>query len=131
MGFFCKKATSYYSEGDKQIDIWMTVNEPFDNDAGDVRPQSKSVYMKMGNENYKFDGVHYVPKYITTAFRKAREGHPNAVLLLNERHNERINRGKADPCFRLVKKLKDEGIPIDAVAFQMHMEIGTDERSQK
>jgi len=65
------------------------------------------------------------PDYVEPAFRLAREADPNAILILNDDHNEgRQTQGNikiTDAMYEFVKKLKNSGVPIDAVGMQMHL----------
>lgn len=60
---------------------------------------------------------------ITKAFQYAREASPNGMLLLNETFGRQgLEKGKIDDFFKLVKKVKSKGAPIDAVGAEMHLE---------
>lgn len=61
------------------------------------------------------------PDYIDIAFRTAREADPKARLLLNDYNNEYEGTAKGDGFYALVKGMKDRGIPIDGVGFQLHI----------
>ena len=61
--------------------------------------------------------------YIDLAFRKAHEVDPKAKLVYNDYGIE--GRGpKADAAYELVKGMKQRGVPIDAIGFQCHWEVG-------
>src|SRR5258708_35743545 len=61
------------------------------------------------------------PDYIADAFRTAREADPRALLFYNEYDAE--GKGlKSDRVYELVKGLKQEGVPIDGVGLQMHVD---------
>jgi endo-1,4-beta-xylanase len=60
---------------------------------------------------------------IKAAFRKARETDPSAKLFLNEGDNEQIGTRKSEACYQYVKALKQEGVPIDGIGFQLHLRI--------
>ena len=90
-----------------RISEYDVVNEAFEED-GTLR---KSVWYKTIGEDY-----------IEHAFVKARECDPNAKLFLNDYSNETMGQKKADAMFNLVKKLKEKGVPIDGVGFQLHMD---------
>jgi endo-1,4-beta-xylanase len=65
------------------------------------------------------------PDYVELAFRWAKEADPDAVLILNDDHNE----GRQTPnnikifeaMYNRVKTLKKKGVPVDAVGMQMHL----------
>ncbi len=59
--------------------------------------------------------------YLRTAFRVAREVLPNAELFIND-YNTNVP-AKRDHLFTLVQKLKAEGVPIDGVGHQMHINV--------
>jgi endo-1,4-beta-xylanase len=61
------------------------------------------------------------PGYIADAFRLARKAAPDARLYYNEYSIEGAN-AKFERMYALVKGLVDEGVPIDGVGFQMHVE---------
>jgi endo-1,4-beta-xylanase len=48
---------------------------------------------------------------------------PNAVLLYNDYNIETIN-AKSDAVFRMAQDLKNRGVPIDGIGFQMHLTSG-------
>lgn len=66
---------------------------------------------------YKICGEEYIAK----AFEYAHEADPNALLFYND-YNE-INRDKREKIFRLVKSLKDAGVPIHGIGLQGHWAI--------
>lgn len=89
---------------------WEVVNEP------------------LGPDNKLRDSVwlrHLGPDYIAQAFRWARAADPEAKLFLNEGNAETLG-PRSDALYRLVKKLLDEGVPIDGIGFQAHLTTGTD-----
>ena len=59
--------------------------------------------------------------YIRTAFRVAHEVDPAAKLYLNDYNTELPN--KLAAIVRLVKRLRAEGVPIDGVGHQLHIDI--------
>ena len=59
--------------------------------------------------------------YIRTAFRVARQVAPNAKLFIND-YNTNVA-AKRDKLFTLVQQLKAEGVPIDGVGHQMHINV--------
>jgi hypothetical protein len=60
------------------------------------------------------------PGYIARAFAAARAADPDAVLLLNDYGTEDLN-PKSDAQLALVADLLRQGVPIDGVGFQMHV----------
>jgi endo-1,4-beta-xylanase len=62
-------------------------------------------------------------RLIVKAFSYAREASPNGLLLLNDTFGRQgVDRGHVDDFFKLVRKCKSQGAPIDAVGVQMHLE---------
>ena len=57
---------------------------------------------------------------IKAAFIKAREVDPSATLMVNDFDVEDIGWKKSEFLYSFVSNLKDDGIPIDGVGFQMH-----------
>lgn len=90
-----------------RIREYDVVNEAFEDD-GSLR---KTIWYKTIGEDY-----------IEHAFRKARECDPAAKLFLNDYSNETMGQKKADAMFNFVKKLKEKGVPIDGVGFQLHID---------
>jgi len=93
------------------IDYWDVVNEPMAEDGG----MRDSLWLEaMGEE------------YIDIAFRQARALDPSAVLVLNE-----FDIGFAGPKFdglsRLLDRLEERDVPVDAVGFQLHVSSSFDQ----
>ena len=62
------------------------------------------------------------PEYFEYAFRFAREADKNPRLFYNEYAADGLS-PKADGMYRLLKDLKEGGIPIDGVGLQMHFAL--------
>ncbi|WP_157442470.1 endo-1,4-beta-xylanase [Deinococcus misasensis] len=60
--------------------------------------------------------------YIGRVFRYVREADPDAKLFYNDYNSETLNQ-KSNEIYQLVKKLKAEGVPIDGVGMQMHLNL--------
>ena len=96
-----------------KIWAWDVVNEPlapWDGQAGNLR---KGPYLAAMGEDY-----------IVRAFRAARAYDKTALLVLNEAHTETADdNGKVfrESLLALLKRLKNEGTPIDAVGLQSHL----------
>jgi endo-1,4-beta-xylanase len=60
--------------------------------------------------------------YIRTAFTVAREVAPHAKLIIND-YNTNVP-AKRDALYNLVAELRAEGVPIDGVGHQMHINVG-------
>lgn len=91
-----------------KIYAWDVVNEAIsDKEDEYLRP---SIWLKICGEDY-----------IALAFQYAHDADPNALLFYND-YNE-INPVKREKIFKLVKSLKDKGIPIHGVGLQGHWSI--------
>ena len=97
------------------IYAWDVVNEAI-SDRNDeyLRP---SPWLKICGE-----------EYIAKAFQWAHEADPNAVLFYND-YNE-ISPVKREKIYRLVKGLKDAGVPIHGVGLQAHWAVNEPSRGQ-
>ena len=67
-------------------------------------------------------------EYIAKAFQWAHEADPGALLFYND-YNE-INPVKREKMFRLVKSLKDAGVPIHGIGMQAHWAVNEPTRGQ-
>jgi endo-1,4-beta-xylanase len=67
-------------------------------------------------------------EYIAKAFQWAHEADPNAQLFYND-YNE-ISAVKREKMYRLVKSLKDAGVPIHGIGLQAHWAINEPSASQ-
>ncbi|WP_374204279.1 endo-1,4-beta-xylanase [Streptomyces sp. HPF1205] len=86
---------------------WDVVNEAF-NEDGTLRD---SIWLdKLG------------PGYIADAFRWAHEADPHAKLFYND-YNIEWTGPKSNAVYDLVKRLRAQGVPIDGVGFQGHLDI--------
>jgi endo-1,4-beta-xylanase len=91
-----------------KIYAWDVVNEAIsDNDSQFLR----------NSEWYKICGEDFIAK----AFEYAHAADPKAVLFYNDYNSERPE--KRDRIYRLVKKLKEAGVPIHGVGMQGHWSI--------
>lgn len=90
-----------------RVKIWDVVNEAV-SDTGTYR---ESLW-------YKVIG----PEYIEKAFAWAREADPDAILIYNDYNIETIN-PKSNFTYQLIKELKEKGVPVDGIGFQMHIDI--------
>jgi endo-1,4-beta-xylanase len=73
---------------------------------------------------YKICGEEYIAK----AFQWAHEADPNALLFYND-YNE-ISAVKREKIYKLVKGLKDAGVPIHGVGLQAHWAVNEPSREQ-
>jgi endo-1,4-beta-xylanase len=85
---------------------WDVVNEAIDDATAELRSNS-FWYQKIGAD------------YLKLAFEFAHEADPEAKLYYNDYSIEELN-NKSDAVFNLVRDLKNQGVPIDGVGWQMH-----------
>ncbi|MEU4423010.1 endo-1,4-beta-xylanase [Actinoplanes sp. NPDC024001] len=90
------------------IGVWDVVNEVIDENEVDGLRRS-TWYTVAGLD------------YIRTAFRVAREVVPDAKLYIND-YNTNVP-AKRDKLYSLVAQLRAEGVPIDGVGHQMHINV--------
>lgn len=67
-------------------------------------------------------------EYISKAFQYAHDADPKALLFYND-YNE-INPVKREKIFKLVKNLKDAGVPISGIGLQAHWAMNEPSRGQ-
>ena len=95
-----------------KISTWDVINEPiadyeqFYQGGGELRDHVW--YRAMGED------------YIAKAFRAAHEADPDAKLFINDYGLEQDGE-RWDTFYSLVKRLKQQGVPIDGVGFQAHV----------
>jgi endo-1,4-beta-xylanase len=63
---------------------------------------------------------------IKAVFIKARQIDPGATLIFNDFYGEEIGLGKSEFLFNFASGLKNEGIPIDGVGWELHNSIDPD-----
>jgi len=85
---------------------WDVVNEAF-NDDGTMRD---TLWLRALG-----------PGYIADAFRWAHRADPHALLLYNDYNIEGLG-AKSDAVYELVKQLRAQGVPIDGVGLQTHLD---------
>ena len=89
---------------------WDVVNEAITDDATAADPYRQSpMYRLCGDE------------FIARAFRYAREADPKALLFYND-YNE-CDPVKSRRIYNMVKKMKQQGVPIDGIGMQGHYNI--------
>jgi endo-1,4-beta-xylanase len=88
-----------------QVVAWDVVNEALYDDGG----LRKSIWLdRIG------------PDYIELAFQWAHEADPDAVLFYNDYGIDGSN-PKSNAVYKLLKGLKDKGVPVGGVGLQMHI----------
>lgn len=92
------------------VQIWDVVNEVIDPGNSDCMRRSRW---------YELTGM----DYIVTAFRVADEVAPDAVLLINDYSTTEPR--KRTCLYNLVRDLRAQGVPVDGVGHQMHINIAS------
>jgi endo-1,4-beta-xylanase len=95
-----------------QIWQWDVVNEALNEDGTFRESVWYNAYKALG-----MDGS----DYIADAFRWAHEADPDALLFYND-YNLEFSGPKSDAAYALVQRLQSEGVPIDGVGFQTHLD---------
>lgn len=90
-----------------KIAVWDVVNEVI-RDEGGMR---ESLWYKIAGTNY-----------IKEAFRTAREVDPSARLIIND-YNLESSDAKADTMAAFVGEMIEEGVPVDGIGLQMHLNL--------
>jgi endo-1,4-beta-xylanase len=98
-----------------KIYAWDVVNEAISDKRDEYLRPSK--FMEIIGE-----------EYIAKAFQWAHEADPNALLFYND-YNE-ISPVKREKIHRLIKSLKDAGVPIHGVGLQAHWAVNEPTRGQ-
>ena len=91
-----------------KIYAWDVVNEAIDDNPNNFL--RNSLFYQICGEDF-----------IVKAFEYAHAADPKAILFYNDYNTER--KEKADRIYTLLKKLKDKGVPINAVGLQGHWSI--------
>ncbi len=95
---------------------WDVVNEAMADNANPT-PWNPNPSPYRESKLYKLCGDEFIAK----AFEFAHQADPNAQLFYND-YNA-ADPGKRDRIFNMVKKMKDEGVPIDGIGMQGHYNI--------
>jgi endo-1,4-beta-xylanase len=97
-----------------RIQQWDVVNEIFDDDAaGSFRHTIwYNAYEELGLPG---------EQYVADAFRWAHEADPHALLFYND-YNLEFTGPKSNAAYAFVQQLLAEGVPIDGVGFQGHLD---------
>lgn len=98
-----------------KIYAWDVVNEAIADDSATFLRKSQW-YQICGDD------------FIAAAFRYAHEADPTAALFYNDYNTEQSV--KREKIYRLVKGLKDAGVPIDGVGLQAHWSVSTPTREE-
>lgn len=107
--------TSVVNRYKGKVYAWDVVNEAISD--------NKDEYLR-NSEWFKICGEEYIAK----AFQWAHEADPEALLFYND-YNE-INPVKREKMYKLVKSLRDAGVPIHGIGLQGHWAINEPSRQQ-
>lgn len=122
-----------YTTGEKPI--WLLYNEFILEPEYGANGLKNRNNPKAGLNGYEFNEANYYSPWaespgdtslMEAAFIRAHEVDPTAILMLNDVHDEQIGLQKSKYFFELASGLKSDGIPIDGVAFQMHVVLDPD-----
>src|SRR4051812_27246852 len=100
-----------------KIYTWDVVNEAVD-DSADSTVIYRTDKSRPPSPWWK---IFQSPEFIEAAFRYAHEADPSAKLYYNDYSSESATKHRK--IYKLVKSLKDHGVPIDGVGFQAHWKI--------
>ncbi len=110
--------TTIMSRYKGKVDSWDVCNEVI-GDGGGLRDS----YWLQRVGDYDGDGDKY--DFIEQAFITAREVDPDARLMIND-YSIESSESKAVSMYLAVKKMLEDGTPIDGIGFQMHIGVNTD-----
>lgn len=109
LGEFMKEyITTYVSRYKGNVSAWDVVNEGLESSGGAIR--ETMWYRAMGKD------------YIAKAFTYAHEADPEAILFYNDFNIER-DTIKLNATLKLINDLRNEGVPISGLGFQMHIRM--------
>ena len=108
--------TTIVSRYKGKIDTWDVVNEVLSDDYGLRRSEWYNIV-----GDYDGDGDEY--DFIEAAFIAARAADPDARLIIND-YSLESSTNKAITMYNAVKKMLEDGTPIDGVGLQMHIGVG-------
>jgi len=117
-----------------KIFAWDVANEAFDegNRTGEPREtlwsNIKLVNSQLATHDSKLEAQSSKLAYLTQAFRWAHEADPEALLFYNEAEADESNK-KSDAVYAMVRDFKRQGVPIDGIGLQMHIEKPPDSAS--
>ena len=103
-----------------KIAIWNVFNEVVNNAGTGFKNRQSPYTGVVPNEGSTLGGW---KRYLFDqgGLQTGADVRPDAKLLLNDYYTEEIGRPKSEFFYNLVKELVTEGVPIDAVGFEMHI----------
>lgn len=93
-----------------KVYCWDVVNEAISNKTSEYFSADDSLYQLVGEG------------YVAKAFEYAHDADPTAKLFYNDSFDDHAPQ-KRDKIFKLLKELKDFGVPIDGIGMQCHLGI--------
>jgi len=121
-----------------RVKIWQVVNEPIYPHWADYFTGSSDPFLSHGffgaGSGAADDKLAYggwdsslnVPTYIEQALLQAnteKAGDSSIVLSINDNDNAAYGESKTEAFYNMIKSLKQNGYPIDAVGMQLHLQI--------
>ncbi|MDR0943114.1 MAG: endo-1,4-beta-xylanase [Ruminococcus sp.] len=103
-----------------KIKYWDVVNEAFSDSTGQLRQLHEQSYWAPIIGDLDGDGDEY--DFIEQAFYLAREADPDAKLIINDYNLEQDPR-KLNGFYDAVKSMLEQGVPIDGVGIQAHIQL--------
>ena len=101
-----------------QVLSWDVVNEAFD-DKGRIQNRGPWPWIDHARGRVLRDG-----DYLRDAFQWAHDADPQALLFYNDYGAEELN-PKSDGIYQFIRKKREEGVPIQGIGFQMHIDTGS------
>lgn len=104
----------------------MTVGERYKNDICSVDVvneciSDKNFVLRDGADRSQWFDI-LGPDYVDKAFFWAKEAFPKSSLVINDYNLEMVP-GKREGMYKLLKGMKERGVPVDTVGLQMHINI--------
>ncbi len=106
-----------------KVHIWDVVNEALD-ENGNWNTEGSMCLRRIGMEPItNATKTNEIPKFIRLAFQRAEDRDTASIKLLNDNQNAAIGEKKTQICYEIVRHLKNTGVPIDGVGFQLHLKV--------
>ena len=110
--------TTVVSHFKGKVYAWDVLNEIISDDSSATK-----IYRETAPW-YKICGDEFIPKI----FQWAHEADPNAILFYNDYNTE--NPVKREKIYNMLKKLRDQGVPVHAVGLQAHWRLNNPNEQQ-
>jgi endo-1,4-beta-xylanase len=102
-----------------EVASWDVVNEAIRDDNGALRDLDVTPGDGTGSIWYQ----HLGPGYVARAFQYAHAADPDALLFYNDSGDEWPGSLKLDSILALVTRLQAQGVPINGIGMEMHIDI--------